>query len=225
MGLAQPGTALRALPEEIRSAASVSTWERERLEEISWDPLSVGSTGAASERYAESRTEARAEWPTPSVASAESSISAEAERTDDASHARPGRREVGLTAYNQDWAQRIGVDAAKTKRRYQILLAANFGWYAALVLAVAVGAAILPPASRNIAALIGLVVFVFVFLLLSVKTARTGRRVALEASQALLKVNPGRNLSVPSRALRGTEWFDAWARQSSVQWVTPSIQG
>lgn len=130
-----------------------------------------------------------------------------------------------MRPFNSGWALRIGVRAARLKRRYQLMLMLNVVWYAALILWVAIGRTILFGPTVDLIALLTLVISIAVFVPLSIVTARSGRQASRAASTALTSANEGRAVRVSARMLQGFQWFDSWAQQNRIRWANSTDHG
>lgn len=122
-----------------------------------------------------------------------------------------------MRSFNRGWALRIGVSAARLKRRYQFMLMLNVVWYSALILWIAIGRFILSGPTVNFVALLTLVISIAVFIPLSIVTARSGRQASRAAATALTSANDGRAVRISARTLQGFQWFDSWAQQNRIQ--------
>jgi len=121
-----------------------------------------------------------------------------------------------MASYSREWAARIGIEAARFRRRYQIAAWVVFAWFVALMFWVALTRSSFSGEQRNYVALATLVISLLAFVPLILVFLHLKKRMLRAAADEVAAGSGGKVFAVPERVLRAIPWFDKWALDNGI---------
>lgn len=120
-----------------------------------------------------------------------------------------------------EWVQRIGADAAMTRRHYQLSCGLMALWCAYVFVLVLVTSSMDSSPERTTLGAWLVSVMIVSIIPIQLNYWRWRKRLIYDAVRAMFLASRGRVRNVSERTLASMSRFDNWTRENSLPWVSP----